>query len=297
MKEKLEEMLVYSEKGKVISGVLGILIYSIGLNLFIVPLGLYSGGLMGICQLIRTFLTSVLGLQFGSFDIAGIINYVLNVPVVILAYKVMNRIFVRKLIIILTAMSVFLSLIPIPAEPLLDDPLTGCLIGGIICGFGIGTYLRAGCSGGGFEVIGIYLTRKRNNFSVGKMSMIVNAVIYSICLVLFDVEVAIYSIIYMVFCSITMDKLHSQNILVEAIIISKTNNDLIEQNILQELHHGITHWNAHGGYTEENADVFYTVISKFEIATLKRIVYSANPQAFMVVKEGISVNGNFVKRL
>ena len=45
---------------RILLGVVGVFIYAFGMNFFIVPLGLYSGGFMGICQLIRTFLVSVL---------------------------------------------------------------------------------------------------------------------------------------------------------------------------------------------------------------------------------------------
>ncbi len=94
-----------------------------------------------------------------------------------------------------------------------------------------------------------------------------------------------------------MDKIHSQNIRVEAIIISKKDSFVIEDKIMKQLNRGITYWRAKGGYTGEEVDVMYTVLSKFEVPTLRRIVYESNPQAFMVIKEGLSVDGNFIKRL
>lgn len=285
------------EMNRVLIGILGVAIYSFGMNFFIVPLGLYSGGVLGVCQLIRTFATSVLGINFHGFDIAGILNYAMNIPLIYLAHKMMPRVFVIKLIIILTAMTFCLSIIGIPQQPLVDEKLTNCLIGSIICGFGIGTYLRSGCSGGGTEIIGIYFIRKKPNFSIGQVNMCINAVIYFVCLLLFNVSVAIYSIIYSVVSSLVMDKVHSQNINVEAIIISKTNNSQIEEQVMKELNRGITYWEAFGGYTGDKTYVMYTVLSKYEVATLRRIVHSANPNAFMVVKEGLTVNGNFIKRL
>jgi uncharacterized membrane-anchored protein YitT (DUF2179 family) len=297
MKKEFGEIFRKNENLRLLTSVIGAAIYALGLNWFIVPLNLYSGGMMGIAQLIRTFLSNSFGLQSGQLDLAGIFYYILNIPMVIMAVKMMDKLFVKKLLITLTACTIFLSVIPIPEKPILGEELTSCLIGGIICGFGIGLYLRAGGSAGGFEVLGIYLARTKPNFSVGKMNMIVNGVIYAVCLILFDPSVAVYSVIYSVFMSITMDKFHAQNIRVEAIILSKTNNDQIEAQILKRLGRGITCWKAKGGFTGENIDVLYTVLSKYEIGILKDIVYTANPQAFMVVKEGLSVDGNFIKRL
>ena len=55
--------------------VIGSLIYSVGLNQFIVPVGLYNGGFLGIAQLIRHFMESWFGISFGNTNIAGILYF------------------------------------------------------------------------------------------------------------------------------------------------------------------------------------------------------------------------------
>ena len=64
--------------------VLGELIAAAALNLFIVPLSLYTGGLLGFCQLVRTLLQDFLGVSFGAYDIAGVFYFLLNIPLLIL---------------------------------------------------------------------------------------------------------------------------------------------------------------------------------------------------------------------
>ena len=56
---------------RLVLAVLGELIAAAALNLFIVPLSLYTGGLLGFCQLVRTLLQDFLGVSFGAYDIAG----------------------------------------------------------------------------------------------------------------------------------------------------------------------------------------------------------------------------------
>ena len=58
-------------------GVLGTLLSSAAINLFIVPQNLYTGGLLGFCQLIRTVATQKLGLDMG-FDFSGILYLLLR---------------------------------------------------------------------------------------------------------------------------------------------------------------------------------------------------------------------------
>ena len=72
---------------RIVAAVVGELIAAAALNLFIVPLNLYAGGIMGVCQLIRTFLQTQLGVTFGAYDIAGILYFLVNVPILLFAYK------------------------------------------------------------------------------------------------------------------------------------------------------------------------------------------------------------------
>ena len=65
------------------------LAYAVGMNMFIVPAGIYSGGLMGVCQLIRTLLTQYAGLEVG-FDIAGLLYYAMNIPIFLYAVNWMT---------------------------------------------------------------------------------------------------------------------------------------------------------------------------------------------------------------
>lgn len=59
----------------------------------------------------------------------------------------------KTLLCVLTQTVAF-TIVMIPSTPILDDVLAACLIGGLICGFGIGLALRSGGSGGGLDILG-----------------------------------------------------------------------------------------------------------------------------------------------
>lgn len=63
-------------------GILGVLLMAISINLFVVPHNLYTGGLLGFCQLFRSVLTQELGVDPG-FDISGALYLLLNPKYVI----------------------------------------------------------------------------------------------------------------------------------------------------------------------------------------------------------------------
>ena len=225
--QKITDRHFLQEQGRLLAGgIAGVFLYAVGMNLFIVPLGLYSGGLMGFCQLIRTLLVRYLGMSFGGVDIAGVIYYMLNIPLLIIAYRNISKRFFVKTIVCVTAMTIFLSVIPIPPSPIMeDDVLASCVIGGIICGAGIGIPLRMGCSGGGMDILGLALIKQRKNISVGRLNLCVNAALYGICMFLFDVPTVIYSLIYASVNSMAVDRLHSQNINVEVKVVTNEKKD------------------------------------------------------------------------
>lgn len=298
MKKITDKQFLKEQSRLLLGGIAGVLLYAIGMNLFIVPVGLYSGGLMGFCQLIRTVLTRVFHISFGGLDVAGIIYYILNIPLFIVAIRYIGKRFFIKTVICVTAMTIFLSVIPIPAAPIMgEDTLASCLIGGIICGAGIGIPLRMGCSGGGMDILGLALVKWKKNFSVGRMSLLTNAVLYGICLFLFDVPTVIYSLIYASVNSMAVDRLHSQNINVEVTVVTNEKNEEMEKDIMAHLMRGITVWNAKGAYTEEDKQVLYILLSKYELAQLKYIIKKHDPHAFVVVNEGVNIGGNFLKKL
>lgn len=289
-----KENIIY-EVRRTLGSVLGALVYAVGINLFVVPAGLYTGGLMGICQVIRTVLAQQFGMDFAGFDIAGIIYYVINIPIFIIAFTRMGKRFFFKTVVSVTAMTIFLSVIPV--FTVVEDAMASCMVGGILAGAGVGIVLRMGSSSGGMDVVGVILTKWKKNFSVGMVNLVMNLVLYAACLFLFDMQIVVYSIIYSAVHSLAMDKLHTQNINVEVNVITKADTGALEKAVLEELDRGITKWTCMGVYTNEQSHVLYILLSKYEVHRLKTIIHRYDPYAFMVVNEGVSVVGNFHKKL
>lgn len=288
----------HNRYARFVVSIFGVLLFSAGINLFITPLNLYNGGLLGLCQLIRTFLISMFPNIPSNVDISGFIYYLANIPLFIVAYKALGKSFFFRTLICVTINTLALSFIPIPANPIFgDDILASCIFGGIAGGAGIGLILLSGGSLGGTEIVGLYLIKKNNNASIGKINVFINFFIYLICLLVFTPKIALYSIIYMVISSIIIDRVHSQNINVEVTIISRKNTKALEQALLDELYRGVTTWKSEGSYTHEPTTVLFSVMSKYELTHLHEIVRKYEPDAFVVANEGAHVYGNYLKKL
>ena len=282
---------------RLVVAVIGELIAAAALNLFIVPLNLYTGGLMGVCQLLRTLAADYLGMNFGAYDVAGILYFLLNIPILLLAYKNLGRAFVAKTLICTVAFSLFYSLIPSPSVPIVDDYLTACLLGGILAGVGGGLVLTCGASGGGLDIVGLYLSKRGSQFTVGKFSLSFNAVLYTACLFLFSPAVAIYSVIYNFFTAMVLDRMHQQNVSIQALIFTKGDEDTLARFIIENLGRSVTYWEGVGAYTGEDVHVLCVCLSKFEIEELVHAVHSIDPHAFVTTQEGTRIYGNFQRKV
>lgn len=282
---------------RMLACILGELIAAFSLNYFIVPLGLYSGGSMGVCQLIRTLLQIWGGLSFGNYDIAGILYFLSNIPILLYARGILGRKFVLKTVVCTMAFSLFYSVIPAPSTMVVNDTLTACLLGGILTGVGSGLVLTCGGSGGGLDVIGLCLSKKGSRFTVGRFSMTFNAFLYALCLILFTPETAIYSVIYNFASAMVVDKAHQQNISVQALIFTRAGERELGRVIMDELGRGVTWWEGVGAYTGENVHVLCVCLSKYEIEELFHTVHEMDPHAFITLQEGVRIYGNFQKKL
>lgn len=273
---------------------IGSFLFCAGLNWFIVPVNLYNGGTVGISQIIRTLLQNNFGLTF-AFDIAGVINFIINIPLLILAFTKFGKSLFAKTLFSVVVQTILFSILPIPSSPIITERIAACLIGGLMAGAGVGITLKARGSGGGIDILGLYFTTKFKSFSVGKMTLIINAFVYTACALLFELQTAIYSIIYCAVYSLTVDKVHFQNISTSIMIFTK--KEKLYQRIIEDLKRGTTYWKGTGGYTETDTYVIVTVLSKFEITQLKLLLEKEDPQAFVIVNEGLHILGNYEVRL
>ncbi len=276
--------------------VVGSLLFALGVNLIIVPMSLYNGGFMGIAQLLRTFIVDFLHVPVPSgMDLAGMIYFVMNIPLFYMGYRVLGKGFAVKTLVTVAIQSIFMMIVPIPSQPIIEDYLTACIIGGIVAGTGTGLILRGRSSGGGQDIIGLCCSKRFPNFSVGRINILMNFFVYAICLFLFNIEIVIYSLIYATVLSLAIDRVHIQNINTSVMIFTKKAG--ISKAIMEQMGRGVTNWDGEGAYTNKTSYILFVLISKYEVGQLKQIVHSIDPRAFMIFTEGCSVDGNFEKRL
>lgn len=290
--KKIKEILNWNYKD-VIKMLIGTLMFCTAINIFIVPNDLYNGGVLGLSQLIRSMLVDVFNLNI-KFDISGIIYYLINIPLFFLAYKNLSKPFFFRTLIVISIQTILLTLIP--TTSILDEKLTNVLVGGLLGGAGLGIILSCGASTGGSDIIGLVIAKRNNELSVGKLGLILNIFIFTITGLIYGLQTMIYSIIYSFVDSLTIDKMHEQNICSTAFIFCKKNPKDINNYIKNELHRDFTYWDAKGGYDDSRTYIIYTALTKYELIKLERKIKECDYHAFMVKSDGVGIKGEFEKK-
>lgn len=272
----------------------GTLIFSFSINTFIVANHLYNGGILGVSQLFSNLFEHLLHIKM---NIVGIINLAINIPLFIMAYKFISKTFFRRTIICVIFQTIFLTFIPIPNKMFVNELITTVLIGGVLAGIGSGLVLSTSSSMGGTDIIGIAISGRTKKVTVGMVSTVINIFIFVICGLLYGTKIMIYSILYIVFASMMIDRFHLQNISSTVMIFTKKEPTEIEEFVLKVLDRDLTTWEAEGRGTHSKTYISYVVLSKYELMILESHIPSLDKDAFIVKDDGVAVYGNFKKKL
>lgn len=268
--------------------ILGSLLFPIGVTLFIVPWSLNTGGLIGIAQILSYTLVQ-------GTALSGVFNFLMNIPLFILAWRKLSKNFVYKTLISLVIQSTLLSVLPVPSEPILPDVLSNVIFGAILGGLGIGLCLQSAGSAGGLDILGMYFSVAKPGFSVGKLSYLVNVFVELIAAFIYGLPNALYSTMFLVLMYFISDKVHLQNICMYGLIITSVPE--VKEHLLSDLGRGVTAWNGYGAYTGNQKEILLCVMNRYEVKAVKRIVRTYDPQAFFILCKGKAELGNYERRL
>lgn len=279
---------------KISNLVLGSVLLTVGIWLFVTPNHINFGGMIGLSQLIEYAIKHLLPVPSGM-NLLGIINFTLNIPLFIMAYTIMNRDFCIKTLVSLAIQTVLLSLLPAVNAPVVEDMILNVVFGAMICGIGVGLALSGSGCCGGMDIATVCLVKKKPDFKTGQVSIYFNIVLFGICLFVYDVKTIMYSAVFVGILYTVADHFHYQNINVTALIFTK--ESMVKQRILKEMGRGVTCWKGEGAYTSTDCEVLFVALNAYEESQIEQIIHETDPHAFVTYQSGAKVHGGFEKRL
>lgn len=259
---------------------------SIGLNMFIIPHKLLSGGVSGIALIIQ-YLTNIS---------AGIFIILINIPLFILSIKELDKEFTILTIVGTVCQSTFLIITrDISKAYYANDIILSCIYGGVLNGIALGTIFSNHGSLGGTDIISMIL-RRRFSFELGKVSFGINLLIVSVGSIFFGIERGLYTLISMYISSAVMDKvINGFDRKKMLFIITDKETEIIEY-IKSELKRSSTLLYGLGTYTKSPKKIIYCVVSVSQLPKVKSIVENSDPFAFMSIIDTSEIQGKGFKK-
>ncbi|TWT13417.1 YitT family protein [Streptococcus sp. sy010] len=263
------------------------LLSSIAVNFFFQPGNIYAGGLTGLSQILSTLSERLFGFSLSL----ALIYYMMNIPLFLLAWRHIGHKFTIFTIIAVSISSIFIELMPVVS--ITQDPIINAIFGGLFVGLGVGYNLRNQVSGGGIDIISLYV-RKKTGHEVGSITLLINVIILTVAGVLFGWQHILYSMLSIFVSSRVTDAVFTKQKKMQALIITSHADKVIAM-VHKKLHRGVTCINnAEGTYNREQKSVLMTVITRSEFTEFKYWIRKTDPNAFVSVSEDVRIIGRFV---
>lgn len=275
--------------------ILGLLIYTLGWTLFLIPQKITGGGASGMGALVYYLTGFPVGYSF----------LIINVVLIAIAMKIIGANFGVKTIVAVVLASAFLAVeqmlqqmyIPNGLLPGEENKLLSTILGGVFSGLGIGMAFSAGGSTGGTDIIAMIINKYRN-VSPGKAILLADAlIITSAFFVLRDqifeqrLESIVFGFVVMGVTGYTIDAyLSGLKQSMQAMVFSKK-YEAIADRITNEMGRGATILEGKGWYSKESQKILMVVVRKNEIGDLYRIVKEVDDEAFTSVASVMGVFG------
>lgn len=263
---------------------MGSIISSIGVNLFIIPSKLLSGGLSGVSLIIHYLFNIPMGLLL----------LLLNIPLLILSILKIDKKF--TLFTVIGTLSLSLGLIITEPLTLLLSPVSDvnrllyCIYGGAIGGLGSGVVFSNQGSTGGIDIISV-LAKRKYNMDIGMASFAINLIIVTIGSIFFGIIVGLYTLISMYISSAVMDRVLKGFSRQKMLIIVTKKTDVVASAIMNKLHRGITILYGEGAYTKEKLNIIYCIVSPTQLPKIKQLVREIDADAFLSITDTSEVQG------
>ncbi|QBK25865.1 YitT family protein [Ureibacillus thermophilus] len=268
---------------EIIGIILGTAIFSFGFVHFNMLNKLGEGGFSGISLILYFTL---------GFDPA-ITNIVLNIPIFILGWKLLERKEFFYSIFGILSVSFFLKIFQAYqfTLDLKNDLLLASLFAGVFVGIGLGIIFRCGGTTGGVDIIA-RLVNKYVGWSMGKTMFFFDTFVLIASLFTYLNSITMmYTLVAVFVGAKVIDMVQEGAYSAKGAFIISSKPEEIAKTVSEKMERGITVFHAYGYYTKQPKDVLYCIVGRNEIVQLKSIIRKIDPKSFVSIIDVKDVTG------
>lgn len=268
----------------------GAIIYGIAMDVFIVPHHMAPGGISGIASILQTKV---------GWD-AGIMYFVLNLPLFVIAFFSFGFKFVSKTFVAMTTVSVFTELISVLFPDFkyaagttdVAEGLIAALFGGLLSGLGLAIIFLRGATTGGSEIGAKLIKKKFPALPFGTTILMIDLCVVTTGFIVFkEVNAALFSLIVVFLTSSVIDFILDGSSVARVVYIMSAKNEEIKSVLMQKMGRGVTIIRAAGGYTNASMNMVMCAISRNQVPEIKNIVKEYDPSAFVIILHATEIIG------
>ena len=274
---------IRAEMKNVLLILVGLIFCALGFNLFLIPNNIAAGGFTGIAQLIN----SVTGFPVGA------IALILNVPLFLVSMKSLGLRFGVRSLAATIGFSLLLDNLHVPV--ITRDLWLSTVYGGLVSGLGFGLILRGSATTGGTDMLASLIHRLIPSIRVSVGMFIIDGLVILASAFVYDTAAAMYALICILISNIVIDFVLKGPNSSHSFFIISDSSDEIAARIMQELDRGVTGLEGMGMYSHQHKRVLLCVVSRMETVTLRRIIFSVDPKAFVISAKAYDTYGEGFK--
>lgn len=259
--------------------VFGSFVMAIAFNLFLVPNQIASGGVSGISILVQ----EAWGVE------PAYTQWALNIPLFIAAYFILGKQYGARTLLGSMLLPFFVYLTSTWDIPT-SNPLLASIFGGIGVGAGIGIVNHGRGSTGGLTILA-QIIQKFSGLRLSLCVMMLDGTVILIAGMVLSIENSLYALISLYITGKVIDMVVMGFGTSKIAYIISEHTEQITKAILDDLDRGLTKLSAQGGYTDDDRTVLMVVVGQSEIARLKTLVSSVDPNAFVTITNAHEVLG------
>ena len=266
----------------------GGILYAMGIYTFAKMADFAPGGLSGLA-LISNYLW---GLPI------GLMTLILNVPLVIVSYKVVGKQFLLKTARSMVISTIILDLIFPLTPPYTGSPFMAALYSGLCMGAGMAFFYMRGSSSGGMDFLIMTIKVRHPHFSLGMVTMVTDFLIILLGWPVFgNIDAVLYGLATAFVSTIVLDKILYGVGAGKLIIIITNEGQQLADRIGEMTDRGSTIIRARGTYTQADRQVLLCACSKSQTYSITAAAHQVDPGAFIMVTETSEVYGEgFVEK-
>ena len=253
--------------------VIGCVIGAAAYPTFLDPGKIAPGGLTGVAMIMK---------HLWGWDI-GITSLILNIPLFVVGYKAMGRVFAFRSLVATVLFSLMIDLLPLREIPV--EPILGTLYGGILLGIGLGFILRGGATTGGTDMAARMVHKYLPFLSVGMFLFLIDCVVVIAAWIFIGSSEALYALICIFVSGKAVDMVMLGLSSNKACFVISDAWERVSQRLMNEMERGVTQLTAKGAYTGKDRPVVLCVLPPQEVSRLKEIVRQEDEKAFMFITE------------